>query len=50
MSRHSDANLAVAALEMAYDQRGRPEGVLFHSDQAASMQAEYSANDFGATG
>lgn len=33
MSRHPDANLAVAALEMAYDQRGCPEGVLFHSDQ-----------------
>lgn len=33
MSRRPDANLVVAALDMAYEQRGRPEGVMFHSDQ-----------------
>jgi putative transposase len=33
MSRRPDANLVATALDMAYEQRGRPEGVLFHSDQ-----------------
>lgn len=33
MSTSPNAELAVKALEMAYEQRGRPEGILFHSDQ-----------------
>ncbi len=33
MSRKPDALLVVKALEMAYEQRGRPSGVMFHSDQ-----------------
>ncbi len=33
MSTTPDAQLAVKALELAYEQRGRPEGVMFHSDQ-----------------
>ena len=33
MSHKPDAELTVAAPAMAYEQRGRPEGVLFHSDQ-----------------
>ncbi len=32
MSDKPDAELAVKALEMAYQQRGCPSGVLFHSD------------------
>jgi putative transposase len=31
----ADAELAVRALEMAYEQRGRPEAVMFHSDQGS---------------
>ena len=33
MSDKPDAELAIKALEMAYQQRGGPSGVLFHSDQ-----------------
>lgn len=33
MSNRPDSELVVKALEMAYQQRGRPEGVMFHSDQ-----------------
>ncbi|MGY4014300.1 IS3 family transposase [Aeromonas molluscorum] len=35
MSDRPDADLAVKALEMAYQQRGSPSGVLFHSDQGS---------------
>jgi len=35
MSDRPDADLAVKALEMAYQQRGYPSGVLFHSDQGS---------------
>lgn len=33
MSTSPDAELAAKALDMAYQQRGKPEGVMFHSDQ-----------------
>lgn len=32
-SHRPDAALVIKALEMAYEQRGRPQGVLFHLDQ-----------------
>ncbi|WP_429011476.1 DDE-type integrase/transposase/recombinase, partial [Aeromonas allosaccharophila] len=35
MSDKADAELAIKALEMAYQQRGCPSGVLFHSDQGS---------------
>ncbi len=35
MSDKPDAKLAINALEMAYQQRGCPSGVLFHSDQGS---------------
>ncbi len=35
MSDKPDVELAVKALEMAYQQRGCPSGVLFHSDQGS---------------
>ena len=35
MSRNPDALLVVKALELAYEQRGRPTGVMFHSDQGS---------------
>ena len=34
-SSKPDAELVVKALEMAYEQRGRPTGVMFHSDQGS---------------
>lgn len=34
-SDKADAQLALKALEMAYEQRGRPHGVMFHSDQGS---------------
>lgn len=35
LSAKPDAELAVKALDMAYEQRGRPQGVMFHSDQGS---------------
>ena len=35
MSAHPDADLTCQALDRAYEQRGRPKGVLFHSDQGS---------------
>ncbi|WP_447830921.1 IS3 family transposase [Aeromonas salmonicida] len=35
MSDKPDSELAIKALEMAYQQRGCPSGVLFHSDQGS---------------
>ncbi|WP_429165389.1 IS3 family transposase, partial [Aeromonas rivipollensis] len=35
MSDKPDAELVIKALEMAYQQRGCPSGVLFHSDQGS---------------
>ena len=32
---NADAQLAAKALEMAYEQRGRPDAVMFHSDQGS---------------
>lgn len=34
-----DADLVNKALDMAYEQRGRPQGLLFHSDRAAIWQS-----------
>ena len=35
LSRKPDADLVIKALDMAYEQRGRPQGLLFHSDQGS---------------
>ena len=42
MSHRPDAELAKRALDMAYEMRGRPKGVMFHSDQGA----QYGARKF----
>lgn len=42
LSDHPDADLVVKALDRAYEQRGRPEGVLFHSDQGS----QYASRKF----
>lgn len=42
LSASPDANLAIAALDMAYEQRGQPTGVMFHSDQGG----QYSSRRF----
>jgi putative transposase len=41
-STRPDADLVIQALDMAYEQRGRPTGVLFHSDQGS----QYGSRDF----
>jgi len=41
-SPHPDAALVIKALDMAYEQRGRPVGVLFHSDQGG----QYASRSF----
>ena len=35
LSNSPDADLSIKALDHAYEQRGKPEGVLFHSDQGS---------------
>jgi len=35
MSAHPDADLTCKALDLAYEQRGRPKDLLFHSDQGS---------------
>ncbi|VVP17717.1 hypothetical protein PS900_03687 [Pseudomonas fluorescens] len=35
LSDKPDADLVIKALDMAYEQRGRPQGLLFHSDQGS---------------
>lgn len=42
LSRHPDASLVTTALVMAYEQRGRPMNVLFHSDQGC----QYASRTF----
>lgn len=37
LSCKPDAELAVRALDMAYEQRGRPQQVMFHSDQGSPI-------------
>ncbi|MGF6397823.1 transposase InsO family protein [Pseudomonas frederiksbergensis] len=40
LSEKPDAELVIKALDMAYEQRGRPQGLLFHSDQGS--QGEFN--------
>ena len=35
LSEHPDTDLVIKALDMAFEQRGRPQGVMFHSDQGS---------------
>ncbi len=35
LSEHPDAALVIKALDNAYELRGKPKGVLFHSDQGS---------------
>lgn len=41
-SNKPDTELVIKALEMAFESRGRPQGVLFHSDQGS----QYSSRQF----
>jgi len=48
LSNKPDAELVIKALDMAYEQRGRPQGLLFHSDQGSpNMAAASFANGSG---
>ena len=50
LSEKPDADLVVKALDVAYEQRGKPQGLLFHSDQGSpSTGAANFANGCGAT-
>ena len=42
LSKQADANLAIAALDMAYQLRGKPQNVMFHSDQGS----QYGSRSF----
>ena len=42
LSSKPDATLAVKALDMAYEQRGKPQGLMFHSDQGS----QYGSRQF----
>ncbi len=50
LSEKPDADLVVKALDVAYEQRGKPQGLLFHSDQGSpNMAAATFANGCGVT-
>ena len=49
LSGRPDATLAIAALDMAYEQRGQPAGVMFHSKEANRAAGDF-ARGYGATG
>ena len=42
LSNRPDADLVIKALDIAYEQRGRPQGLLFHSDQGC----QYTSRKF----
>lgn len=44
-----DSDLVIKALDMAYEQCGRPQNMLFHSDRAASMAAQLFVSGYGVT-
>jgi putative transposase len=44
-----DEDLVIKALDIAYEQRGRPQGLMFHSDQGAQYGCATFANDSGVT-
>jgi putative transposase len=48
LSEKPDGDLVVKALDVAYEQRGKPQGLLFHS-RDRNMAAVSSARDCGAT-
>jgi putative transposase len=50
MSFSPDSRLTIKALEMAWEKRGKPVGVMFHSDRAVIIQAGSSGSYFGDTG
>ena len=39
LSNKPDADLVIKALDMVYEQRGRPQGLLFHSDQGSQYRS-----------
>ena len=41
LSNKPDADLVIKALDMAYEQRGRPQGLLFHSDQGSQYGSRH---------
>ncbi|MFH7407591.1 DDE-type integrase/transposase/recombinase, partial [Pseudomonas syringae group genomosp. 7] len=42
VSNKPDTDLGIKALDMAYEQRGKPQGLLFHSDQGT----QYGSRQF----
>ncbi|QTD31716.1 hypothetical protein JZM58_20805 [Pseudomonas fluorescens] len=42
MSSRPNADLVIKALDRAYEMRGRPQGVLFHSNQSS----QYGSRSF----
>ncbi|KPX11046.1 ISPsy13, transposase OrfB [Pseudomonas syringae pv. coryli] len=48
-SNKPDTHLVIKALDMAYEQRGKPQGLLFHSDQGSNIGADSFASGFGDT-
>ncbi|AHG43656.1 hypothetical protein N018_18550 [Pseudomonas syringae CC1557] len=46
-SNKPDTDLVIKALDMAYEQRGKPHALLYHSDRARNMEAGVFASAFG---
>ncbi|WP_085983120.1 IS3 family transposase [Pseudomonas asplenii] len=41
LSNKPDSDLVIKALDMAYEQRGKPQGLLFHSDQGSQYGSRH---------
>lgn len=41
LSEKPDADLVIKALDVAYEQRGKPQGLLFHSDQGSQYGSRH---------
>ncbi len=41
LSNKPDSDLVIKALDMVYEQRGKPQGLLFHSDQGSQYGSRH---------
>lgn len=50
VSQHPDSNLTIKALTMAFESRGQPENLMFHSDQGSHYSSEKFRNELSMKG
>lgn len=50
VSQHPDSNLTIKALTMAFESRGQPENLIFHSNQDSHYSSEKFRNELSIKG